>query len=424
MLKKFLVAISIISIIFSNCFITSAIAKLPSENETIIATPGNNEIVALLSGEIYEFVKDFKKFDSINCNINQDDVFAPNGVKITWTNKKEGATSYLFKLSTTSDFKTYTEYNVTETQVVLEDLYVGQIYYYIIEAKYANETITSSTFSFLTASYPRTITIDGVSNTRDIGGYITEDGKHRIKQGVAYRGAELEKMKDSGLQKALNTYKIKTELDLRGNDDTVSAFGENVKLLNYKFPWYSIGGTGINAVEYKIGLKEGIRAFADKSNFPIFFHCSLGRDRTGTLAFLINALCGVSEKDLYLDYELSALSKSGHYDGTEYKVLTKSYFKPLYDYMSLYEGDTYAKKVENFMLELGITSEEIAAIRENMLDDIVEIPLLALNESSTDNNIKKTAEKSNSNTLIIVIIITVTVLIIAGVVILLIAKKK
>jgi protein tyrosine/serine phosphatase len=41
---------------------------------------------------------------------------------------------------------------------------------------------------------------------------------------------------------------------------------------------------------------------ADESNYPIFFHCAIGTDRTGTLAYLINGLLGVPEEDLYYDY--------------------------------------------------------------------------------------------------------------------------
>lgn len=38
----------------------------------------------------------------------------------------------------------------------------------------------------------------------------------------------------------------------------------------------------------------------------VYFHCHGGSDRTGTLAFLIEALLGVSESDLSKDYELTS----------------------------------------------------------------------------------------------------------------------
>ena len=42
----------------------------------------------------------------------------------------------------------------------------------------------------------------------------------------------------------------------------------------------------------------GIAAIADENRYPVYIHCTGGADRTGTLAFLINALLGVGEDDL------------------------------------------------------------------------------------------------------------------------------
>ena len=41
--------------------------------------------------------------------------------------------------------------------------------------------------------------------------------------------------------------------------------------------------------QYQNALAKEIRTFADETNYPIYFHCQIGRDRTGTLAMLINA---------------------------------------------------------------------------------------------------------------------------------------
>ena len=49
-------------------------------------------------------------------------------------------------------------------------------------------------------------------------------------------------------------------------------------------------------------LKDAFAIFGNKDNYPIVMHCSIGTDRTGMLAFLINSLLGVSEEDLYKDY--------------------------------------------------------------------------------------------------------------------------
>lgn len=48
-----------------------------------------------------------------------------------------------------------------------------------------------------------------------------------------------------------------------------------------------------------------LRVFANPDNYPIIFHCRGGADRTGSLAFILNALQGVSEADLIKDYEFA-----------------------------------------------------------------------------------------------------------------------
>ena len=37
----------------------------------------------------------------------------------------------------------------------------------------------------------------------------------------------------------------------------------------------------------------------------IFFHCTIGTDRTGTLAYFLEGLLGVSEEDRLRDYEMT-----------------------------------------------------------------------------------------------------------------------
>ena len=45
--------------------------------------------------------------------------------------------------------------------------------------------------------------------------------------------------------------------------------------------------------------------------YPAVFHCAAGADRTGTLAFLISGLLGVSRDDLTKDFELTSFSDFG-----------------------------------------------------------------------------------------------------------------
>ena len=96
-------------------------------------------------------------------------------------------------------------------------------------------------------------------------------------------------------------------------------------------------------------------------------HCTGGADRTGTVAFLFNALLGVSEAELIQDYEITTFSiyntrstQSGAYAEMFQEFLNKLY---------TYEGETLSQKTENYMLSIGVTQAEIDSIRIIMLGE-------------------------------------------------------
>ena len=115
-------------------------------------------------------------------------------------------------------------------------------------------------------------------------------------------------------------------------------------------------------------FKEVFSLFADIDNYPIYMHCTGGADRTGTVAFLLNALLGVSETELIHDYEFTSFSVYGQrnsIDGTEYGGMFQEFLKKL----KSFEGATLAEKTETYMLSIGVTQEEIDSIRTIMLGE-------------------------------------------------------
>ena len=348
--------------------------------DTAIISSLQGETVALLEGDIYEFASSYEKGKSIEYADGNEKVnrFAPKPVMIVWENSRTGAEYYTLRLGLNNDLSDATDYISMDTCLLVEDLFAAKHYYYQIHAHYANDEVTTSQiFDFYTQALPRTIWVEGVSNTRDIGGYFTVDGKYQVKQGMVYRGGEVDatwgSITDAGKEKLLYTYGIKTDLDLRGAAIPSSPINDENTVLNYvniSAPYYY----GIVQPEYKEALITEIKTFADPDNYPIYLHCSLGRDRAGTLAFLINALLGVSEADLYRDYEMSFFSVNGFADAAQgsgkIPVLLNN-LDVLYDYLMGLGGDTLAENTEAFMRSyLGITEEEIRSIRNIMLEEI------------------------------------------------------
>ena len=346
------------------------------KDNRITATPSNSEIVSLLEDDIYTVSSSYTK-GITDQYYTKADCFAPKDVVISWDCTEDGATSYILKIGAKEDLSDAQRYETSERSFTLNNLYAGMHYYYQIEATWLNKTIQSEVFDFVTEELPRTIFVDGVSNTRDIGGYVTEDGKHRVRQGMIYRGAAVDNITAGGKETLLETCGINTDLDLRGVLER-SPLGSTVNFINVSAPHYAQKASehGIYRDSYQEALTTAIRTFAKEENYPIYMHCQIGRDRTGTLAFLINALLGVGEKDLYLDYELSFMSQAGcndFVDGITPSTFLSDHFWSLYSYIDNYVDEgTLSDKVEAFMLDIGITEKELVSIRTIMLEDNID----------------------------------------------------
>ena len=344
-----------------------------------VNTPENGSVITLANDEVYEWWSTFhfKKTDS-NPYYRHEDIYYPNVVTFSWEENEE-ADYYTLYLSTDAGFaEEKTEsYLVNANSLSLGHLYTGTKYYWcvystkIVDGEQVN-TIEVGDHSFTTKESPRCLEIEGVSNTRDIGGLAAVEG-YRIKQGMIYRGGKLEGMTEAGKAFFRDYLGIRTDLDLRtpgeGGAGTVSPLGEDINYVNIDGRYYT-GSKGISNDLGKELFAQEIRLFADPDNYPFYIHCSLGRDRTGTLAFVIEALLGVSRNDLMMDYELSVFSVTGTLDNASVSAI-RGNIQATYDYINgYYTGKNLAEKTENYLLSIGITAEEIQTIRDLLLEEV------------------------------------------------------
>ena len=109
-------------------------------------------------------------------------------------------------------------------------------------------------------------------------------------------------------------------------------------------------------------ITKVFEVLADENNYPLFFHCSIGTDRTGLISFLVNGLLGVNEEDLYRDYLFSNFGDIGSDRKLE---------DILEDYVNLIKeqnGSSLQEKVENFLLDLGVKQNHLDSIKNIMLE--------------------------------------------------------
>ena len=242
--------------------------------------------------------------------------------------------------------------------------------------------VTSEIASFITEDRaPRWIEIEGkVGNIRDFGGWKTTDGR-RVRQGLAFRGQGLNNNSVTGERQGRNrltvedvkyftkTLGIRTDLDLRSKAETAdlaeSPLGPGVNLILRSTHCY----TGIFRKDGMKIMAENVRVFCDKANYPIYFHCIGGADRTGSLAYTLLAVLGVDRHDIETDWESTFypnIPDDLHEKEPDFWCRESHFTNGFAKYAE--EGDTWQQRAEKYLLDCGVTAEEIARLREILLE--------------------------------------------------------
>ena len=169
--------------------------------------------------------------------------------------------------------------------------YLGKNYYRLV-ANFTDSTSEQTDIRWFNVdtTYPRNLTIGGMTNCRDLGGRVTEDGGI-IKQGCVYRtsGKKYDYSTvptSEGIDEMLNHLGFKTEVNVADNDTyTISLTGTYVK--NY---YMDYSGGSHHFSRNAESVKNFFTLLADTNNYPVFFHCRIGTDRTGLCAILLDQL--------------------------------------------------------------------------------------------------------------------------------------
>ena len=233
----------------------------------------------------------------------------------------------------------------------------------------------SATSRFVTEDVPpRLIRVPGVPNLRDLGGWKTADGR-RVRQGLLYRSANLcenaaecpgrpprTRMTPTTCHYMTNALGIRTELDLRSPKECEGLFGSplgpSVQRVEVSSGCYS----QMDKPWAKEALLKALRLIADERSLPLLFHCSGGRDRTGTFAFIVNGLLGVSPEDLARDWDATAL-----WDNERDWFNRNNSYAALLAVMGAYPGSTLNERIKAYVKAAGFSDAEIAHLRSLLL---------------------------------------------------------
>lgn len=288
------------------------------------------------------------------------------------------------------------EVEPVDGKVTLVNLFRSSTYNWQVISK-ADEDKVSKIESFTTGDYIRFLNCGGAYNVRDNGGWTTVDGK-RIKQGMVYRGAELNDHRlttnnhaqnifgddDPAKKIFVDDFGIRAEVDLRSATEadnitkccmnTADVAEDDPRYVAYARPNITSYIDGLNKPADQANIKiifDEYLANADEK--PVYYHCYGGADRTGTIAFLLGSILGMTYTDLVIDFEATTFSnnlKEHDRDSDKYThfpemiagIKAWSFYsdsKPLSEVMETYLTQT-----------CGVAQASIDKIREIMLEDI------------------------------------------------------
>lgn len=325
-----------------------------------LISPKTGAVVSISNRRVRKWWKRYKTYSSAKYK-KKKELTTPKSFTLNWEGTK--GSDYFVYVSNKPSFKKHNIYYTKDESLNLSNLRRNKDYYWKVVSVKDKKRTSSETGHFKTENVARIINVPKVFNIRDIGGYDTADGK-KVKQGMVFRAATLDKINEDGKTILKEKLNVKTDLDLRRVGE-----GKCGKKSPAGLKYINIPGT-----QYEHLFEEGekkslfikeIKVFANKRNYPIVFHCSYGRDRTGTLAFVLNGLLGVSKKNLFRDYELTFLTCKGT---SKVKEKIKR-FENLYNLMASYKDSkkSLSYNIECYLKDNGVTQKEINSIKKLLL---------------------------------------------------------
>ncbi len=326
---------------------------------------------------------------------------ARQSLSFSW--ESDGSKKYKVYFANNKNYENPWIYESSVDYISPDGIFIpGETYYWKVESGNDGSVIHEAAFTTTDAPV-RFITTSQVPNVRDLGGWKTADGKKQIKYGMLYRGGMTNPsggnvFPEQDVILFRDTLGIRTEIDLRtpNKDDknqTVSILGENASYHKLPLDGYCCIIPGFMQ-SYPVGrvysptntesIQEIFHILADEKNYPIYFHCNAGADRTGTIAYLVCGVLGVSYEDLTRDFELTSFSPAGRrwrsaivggnafddtgvmQDDAENYVAWGKMNRLM---MEQYGGGTLQEAIEKYLITAcGVPKEEIESIRNILLE--------------------------------------------------------
>lgn len=263
----------------------------------------------------------------------------------------------------------YEKVGDAETDINFYNPYLGKNYYKLV-AHFTDSTSEESAIHnfYVDATCPRNLTISGMTNCRDMGGRLLEDGGV-FKQGLIYRtsgSGQGSWNPNVAYEEMVNHLGFKNEIYVADRGTGYACNLQGVPVQNFYMD-YQANGYNSNFSRNTEPIKKFFNFLADSNNYPVFFHCRIGTDRTGVCAILLNGLLGVPLNEIYQDY---LFSNFGNINGKRYigEQAGNDNILRYTEYLQNFSGETFKNKVYNALLSIGLSGATLDAVINNLTD--------------------------------------------------------
>ena len=216
--------------------------------------------------------------------------------------------NYILVFSQNMDLSNpYVVEGTSQPTVSFYNSFLGTNYFKIIANFTSGDKQSSDVKTFkVTEQAPRNLYVGNMPNCRDMGGRTTYAGG-KVKQGLIYRtsGSKFDNStpsNDEAKDILINQLRVKTEINV-ANSTTNNVNLDGTKVENAYMAYGAVPYS--NLARNSVRIRQVMDILADEANYPVFYHCRIGTDRTGITGVMINGLLGVPFNEAIQDYGFS-----------------------------------------------------------------------------------------------------------------------
>ena len=200
----------------------------------------------------------------------------------------------------------------------------------------------------------------------------------KIKEGLLFRGAS---PVDNSRNRAATVDSLLEENGIQYNIDLADKNTDGTKYQVHDYFQSLVDNNKVVFLGMAAAYKKDDFAGKMKTLFetilandgPYYIHCLEGKDRTGYVCMVIEALCGATYDELVDDYFITYKNYYGIEKGTsKYNAIKELHIDEMIRYVFGFENNTlllgaaYHTSANNYLLSIGLTQEQIDAVQEKL----------------------------------------------------------